>query len=214
MGGAFVSYRSTAASVRQSKERHPEQFCPVPRCLWRVRGGDGRELGPCGRHGAPVTPLRADQVLTDACPSLTEEFRHELLEDLGISASEAVRINALVREWQDEPNNRMDAAQRQAELRERILQALRAFPCGACGAAIRGPFTVDAAAREICKTCADARSVFCEHCGKACSPDDRLSTKAGGVAHAACNFKLTNAQGFERSACLQMRRGPAFRGQS
>jgi hypothetical protein len=38
-------YRSVAASVAQAKERHPEQFCPTRKCLWRTGGGK------CPRHG-------------------------------------------------------------------------------------------------------------------------------------------------------------------
>lgn len=42
-------YRSTAAKVRKAKERHPENFCKVPKCLWRVDSGC-REDGYCPRH--------------------------------------------------------------------------------------------------------------------------------------------------------------------
>jgi len=35
-----------AASVRKSKEAHPERFCPVKDCLWRT--GDGSR---CPKHG-------------------------------------------------------------------------------------------------------------------------------------------------------------------
>ncbi len=36
---------SVAASVRKSKEAHPDKFCPVPTCLWRT--GDGSK---CPKH--------------------------------------------------------------------------------------------------------------------------------------------------------------------
>lgn len=36
-----------AAQVAKSKERHPEKFCPAPKCLWRTGGGY------CPRHGGP-----------------------------------------------------------------------------------------------------------------------------------------------------------------
>ncbi len=45
------------AKVALDKERHPERYCPVRRCLWRT--GDGSH---CPRHGAPpdiVTPAGA-----------------------------------------------------------------------------------------------------------------------------------------------------------
>lgn len=41
------SYRAVAASVAASKREHPEQFCPVPRCLWRTFNG-----AHCPRHRA------------------------------------------------------------------------------------------------------------------------------------------------------------------
>lgn len=40
------SYGSVAAKVRQHKEDHPERYCPVPRCLWRLEPGQ-----KCGKHG-------------------------------------------------------------------------------------------------------------------------------------------------------------------
>ena len=33
-----------AAKVAANKQKHPERFCPVPRCLWRTGGGR------CPRH--------------------------------------------------------------------------------------------------------------------------------------------------------------------
>lgn len=47
------SYRSVAASVAQDKEQHPENYCPVKRCLWNTRPQGG---GCCPRHKhlAPV----------------------------------------------------------------------------------------------------------------------------------------------------------------
>lgn len=47
---------NTAARVAQTKENHPERFCPKPRCLWRTGGGY------CPRHIAPAEtapPLRS-----------------------------------------------------------------------------------------------------------------------------------------------------------
>ena len=38
---------NAAHSVRAKKEAHPEQFCSNPRCLWRIRKGDGTYIGPC-----------------------------------------------------------------------------------------------------------------------------------------------------------------------
>lgn len=39
------------AKVAQDKEREPEKFCPVRRCLWRT--GDGSR---CPRHAVTPAP--------------------------------------------------------------------------------------------------------------------------------------------------------------
>jgi hypothetical protein len=41
---------NTAASVASQKEKHPEQYCPAKRCLWRTGGG------ACPRH--TISPVR------------------------------------------------------------------------------------------------------------------------------------------------------------
>lgn len=38
------THSSVAKSVRMAKESRPENYCPVPRCLWRTGGGY------CPRH--------------------------------------------------------------------------------------------------------------------------------------------------------------------
>jgi hypothetical protein len=43
------------AKVALDKEKHPERFCPAPRCLWRVKQLEGYE--PSGR---PVYFLRSN----------------------------------------------------------------------------------------------------------------------------------------------------------
>ena len=43
---------STASKVAASKEKHPERFCPQPRCLWRT---DGQY---CPRHHQHSDPTR------------------------------------------------------------------------------------------------------------------------------------------------------------
>jgi hypothetical protein len=40
---------STAAKVAATKVKHPERFCPVPRCLWHT--GDGSR---CPRHPSKI----------------------------------------------------------------------------------------------------------------------------------------------------------------
>jgi len=40
---------SVAAKVRQEKEAHPERFCEVRGCLWRVKHHAGPDT-PCRKH--------------------------------------------------------------------------------------------------------------------------------------------------------------------
>ena len=46
---------STAYTVAQHKELHPEQYCPKHRCLWLTGGGY------CPRHAraTPIAPYKA-----------------------------------------------------------------------------------------------------------------------------------------------------------
>ena len=43
-----MSHSSVAASVRRSKEKRPDDYCPDPRCLWALRSG------PCPKHPPPA----------------------------------------------------------------------------------------------------------------------------------------------------------------
>ena len=43
----MVTHGSVAKSVRESKEKYPEKYCPNPRCLGNTGGG------PCPKHGGP-----------------------------------------------------------------------------------------------------------------------------------------------------------------
>ena len=55
----MASRGSTAKMVRESKERFPEQFCPVKNCLWRTGGGR------CPRHPAPLAVELAEMEARD-----------------------------------------------------------------------------------------------------------------------------------------------------
>jgi hypothetical protein len=44
---------SIAAKVAAEKAAHPERFCPVPRCLWRIVTPRGPN--PCQKHPAKAT---------------------------------------------------------------------------------------------------------------------------------------------------------------
>ncbi len=35
----MVSHGSVVKKVRERKEKHPEQYCAVKECLWRIKGG-------------------------------------------------------------------------------------------------------------------------------------------------------------------------------
>jgi hypothetical protein len=43
-----MSHSSVAKSVRESKERNPENYCSEKTCLWRTRTRQGYK--PCPRH--------------------------------------------------------------------------------------------------------------------------------------------------------------------
>jgi len=58
----MASYRAVAAKVAESKRLHPDQFCPVDRCLWRTGGGR------CPRHPAPALPVQAARPFPQDCP--------------------------------------------------------------------------------------------------------------------------------------------------
>jgi hypothetical protein len=40
-----MSHNSVAASVRKDKEKHPEKYCPITKCLWKTKDGS-----PCPNH--------------------------------------------------------------------------------------------------------------------------------------------------------------------
>ena len=49
--------RHPAESCRIEKANHPERFCAVRYCLWRVRHADGSWKSECKRHPRPVEDL-------------------------------------------------------------------------------------------------------------------------------------------------------------
>lgn len=53
-----MSRGSVAASVRKSKDAHPERYCPVKNCLWRLK--EGQVL--CPKHAqAEAEEIRAER---------------------------------------------------------------------------------------------------------------------------------------------------------
>ena len=60
------------AKVALDKEKRPEKFCPVHRCLWRTGGGY------CPRH------------VIASLPSSAEQFRHQRNADMGDAVRDAL----------------------------------------------------------------------------------------------------------------------------
>jgi hypothetical protein len=54
-----MSHGSAAKAAREAKERHPEQFCPVGRCLWRTGGGR------CPKHPGTIAQELAEMETRD-----------------------------------------------------------------------------------------------------------------------------------------------------
>lgn len=50
---------STQVKVALDKSRHPENYCPVKGCLWRVRHLHGFPDTPCKRH--PPKPQLSEE---------------------------------------------------------------------------------------------------------------------------------------------------------
>ena len=48
-----------AKSVRENKERHPEQYCAAPRCLWALRSGS------CPKHRNERHAIQLGSVVVD-----------------------------------------------------------------------------------------------------------------------------------------------------
>jgi hypothetical protein len=62
-----MSHASTAASVRLNRELHPELYCPVRNCLWRLSGGSCPKLGHAKALAKIEASLdRAEKYLTEA----------------------------------------------------------------------------------------------------------------------------------------------------
>jgi hypothetical protein len=55
----MTTHGSAAKAAREQKERHPELYCPVDRCLWRTGGGR------CPKHPAPVAVELAEMEARD-----------------------------------------------------------------------------------------------------------------------------------------------------
>ena len=51
---------NVAASVRRSKEKYPDDYCPVKDCLWRVRTARGYK--PCQKHQRSEVDARQSAV--------------------------------------------------------------------------------------------------------------------------------------------------------
>ena len=107
----------------------PASHCSCGAELLTDREKGIERCGPCDERAfakwSATTRRQADAILTRGCPSLTEELRAELL-DAGLRPWQATKVNALIRVWGAERNNRMGPAERTADLRARIVAELGA----------------------------------------------------------------------------------------
>lgn len=67
-----MNRNGVAASVRKNREAHPELYCPVRNCLWRLSGGACPKLG---HHKVKVSLDLAQEMIRDAFPGI--EFEKE-----------------------------------------------------------------------------------------------------------------------------------------
>ena len=51
------SHASVAYRARLEKEKHPEDYCAVRGCLWRVKHPHGRPDTPCRKHGRKLVQV-------------------------------------------------------------------------------------------------------------------------------------------------------------
>jgi hypothetical protein len=52
------SYAQVAASVRENKQRHPDCYCSISYCLYRIRGNTGSLKPGCTHGRCPNHPYR------------------------------------------------------------------------------------------------------------------------------------------------------------
>lgn len=58
---------NTAQKVRERKEQHPGDYCPVRGCLWRVKH-NGRPDTPCQKHPSPESCCDCGMPFNNANP--------------------------------------------------------------------------------------------------------------------------------------------------
>lgn len=158
--------------------------------------------------------------------SLSGDLRAELVSRYRITVGELVQLRGEINRWGQEPNNRMTAEERAAELRSLVVGFMRArrSECGACGGVITGAPYASVVDEEgttvgICgEACIEKysdlvmRRNLCEGCGSPTEPTDRAPTAAGGVRCASCSLKLTHAYGLELSSLMNARGLSTVRG--
>jgi hypothetical protein len=88
---------SVASAVARAKERHPEQYCPAPRCLWHTGGG------PCPRH------VRQSAVQRDESEAVVLQTAVQVRAPLPEDARAALAAEA-AEEWlaEEEANEQAD----------------------------------------------------------------------------------------------------------
>lgn len=80
----MASYSQVAKSVREQKEKHPENYCRVKDCLWRTASG------PCQKH--PVPPTTTPPIHELYSRLLKSIHMADLLDASGIPVADAARM--------------------------------------------------------------------------------------------------------------------------
>lgn len=86
---------NVAQQVRLEKEQHPERFCPVPGCLWRVMTRNG--LNPCQKHTglerrAPTDAVPGSAIVTQLRDTLAALKRADYAPDARVEQRPAFLI--------------------------------------------------------------------------------------------------------------------------
>lgn len=59
-----MTHGQIAAKVRSYKELHPELYCPVKDCLWRIKDAEGNVISECRKH-SPQSMKGPDESLLE-----------------------------------------------------------------------------------------------------------------------------------------------------
>lgn len=97
-----MSRFAIAATVAESKRKHPEQFCPAERCLWRTGGNFAR----CPRHPAPVALVPAPPGAREAMARARKVALLFALVPRAATSADASAMADLLASWSQEDRDR------------------------------------------------------------------------------------------------------------